>query len=171
MFDSRKYLSPEEDEHLSRLISGFDSRDKLMLGLLRKYGIRSSELLSLRGVDFSESPGLLRVTGLKGSNDREVPLFGVLLQRVRLRRLEMGADDLFFPISYNRLCEIWHLYRPCKKPLHSLRHTFAVEFYENTKDPLYLKESLGHKSLNSTLVYARVINKRLRDRRYYSGKA
>jgi len=45
---------------------------------------------------------------------------------------------------------------------HSLRHHFAMRLYKRTGDILLVKEALHHRSLASTLVYARADEERLR---------
>jgi len=39
-----------------------------------------------------------------------------------------------------------------------LRHFFATMLYHRTKDILYVKQQLGHKSLESTLIYTHLID-------------
>ncbi len=45
---------------------------------------------------------------------------------------------------------------------HSLRHRFALALYGRTGDVLLVKEALHHRSITSTLVYARADEERLR---------
>ena len=45
---------------------------------------------------------------------------------------------------------------------HSLRHTFATELYRRTRDLGLVQAALGHASITSTMVYARVDEERLR---------
>ncbi len=45
---------------------------------------------------------------------------------------------------------------------HSLRHRFAMAMYARTQDVLLVKEALHHRSITSTLVYARADETRLR---------
>ena len=45
---------------------------------------------------------------------------------------------------------------------HSLRHSFATALYRRTKDIFLVKEALRHRNIESTLVYARVNESRLR---------
>jgi hypothetical protein len=42
--------------------------------------------------------------------------------------------------------------------LYDLRHYFATMLYYRTKDILLVKEKLGHKSINNTLVYTHLVN-------------
>ncbi len=45
---------------------------------------------------------------------------------------------------------------------HGLRHAFAMGLYARTGDVLVVKEALGHRSIASTMVYARPREERLR---------
>lgn len=171
MLDSTKYLTLKEDVRLQELLCRFECRDTLMLRLLRKYGMRGSELLGLRKCDFDAFEGLIRIRGLKGSNDREFPLTLEFTNRLRRMSFDLQDEDRIFPLSYKRLGEIWRMYRQCKKPLHSLRHTCAVEMYRRTKDIMFVKNNLGHKALSSTLIYQAQVNSDAANRKYFCGKA
>ena len=65
----------------------------------------------------------------------------------------MKDDEQIFKITYIRFYQIWKDYRPCNKGIHSLRHTFALNLYKKTKDIRIVQQALGHRSLNSTLIY------------------
>jgi len=153
MFDSSKYLSSEEDAYLAEMLGRIQSRDTLMLSLLRRYGMRASELLGIQRCHLYEGKRSIRVHGLKGSLPREFQLTGELFSRVSSLAVGLESEQRIFPISYNRLGEIWRFYRPCKKPLHCLRHTMAVELYQRSKDIQLVQQVLGHKSLTSTMTY------------------
>jgi site-specific recombinase XerD len=45
---------------------------------------------------------------------------------------------------------------------HGLRHSFATNLYRETGDVLLVREALGHRSIASTVVYARPEAARLR---------
>jgi integrase/recombinase XerC len=45
---------------------------------------------------------------------------------------------------------------------HSWRHSFALDLYERTGDVLVVQAALGHRAINSTLVYARASAERVR---------
>ena len=42
--------------------------------------------------------------------------------------------------------------------LYDFRHYFATMLYEKTKDILYVKQQMGHKKLDSTMVYTHLLN-------------
>lgn len=153
IMNAGKFLSDAEDEHLNALLSKDQSRDGLMLTVLRVCGMRPNELLRLRRCDlFPEKPSIL-VHGSKNSNDRELPIRRDLFERLEAQAAGKDFDARIFDISYNRLGEIWRFYRPCKKPLKSLRHTLADRTYRKTKDIRIVQQTLGHKSITSTMIY------------------
>ncbi len=45
---------------------------------------------------------------------------------------------------------------------HTLRHSFATRLYQQTGDLLLVKEALKHRSITSTILYARADHVRLR---------
>ena len=91
------------------------------------------------------------IRGIKGSNDREIPLPKWLFREL----LNLTPEGVrIFPISYNRLRQIWQLYRPVPKKFHSLRHTFAIRLYRKTKDIRLVQVALGHRNITNTMIYA-----------------
>jgi len=66
----------------------------------------------------------------------------------------LPSSGSLFPISYHRLYQIWHQYRPVAKKFHSLRHTFAIRLYRKTKDLRLVQVALGHRNITNTMIYA-----------------
>lgn len=150
MFNKSKYLSIEEQESLRRTLK--DTRDDLLIELALATGARASELLLLTKSDINTTDGTLHIKGLKRSYDREMPIEDTLFNKLCTYAQNLDGDKLF-SISYKRLFQIWQWYRPCNKKFHSLRHTFAIELYKRSRDIKLVQVALGHKSINTTLVY------------------
>lgn len=148
-----KYLLDDEYRRLEDITTRFmatNERDCLLLKLAMATGARASEILAVRKCDLVDNSVYIR--GLKGSNDRELPLKRPLYQK--LQRYASKVDgELLFPIGYRHFCHIWHTYRPAKKKLHSIRHTFALRIFKRTKNIHLVKTALGHKSLLNTQIY------------------
>lgn len=147
-----KYLLPFEVERLRSILQSFQSKDVrncLLIELGLSTGARATELLNLQLSDLNEADESVFIHGIKGSNDREIPLKSDLFRRLR----SLGTQRLF-PITYPRLYQIWDLYRPVPKKFHSLRHTFAIELYTRTKDIRLLQVALGHRNITNTMIYA-----------------
>lgn len=166
--DSSKFLLPDEIERLTAILTKFrgtNARDCLLIELALKSGARASELIKnrnangketgIRKQDLNPSFKTVHIRGLKGSSDRDIGLNPDLY--ARLEKYAQTVDDEFlFEISYQRLDQLWSMYRPVKKRFHALRHTFAVELYRKTKDVLLLKRALGHKNIRNTMVYTEI---------------
>lgn len=60
------------------------------------------------------------------------------------------------------LKEIAKLYELSPKlSIHKARHTFAVQYLNSGGDVYDLKELMGHDSIKSTMVYAKITNHRI----------
>ena len=58
----------------------------------------------------------------------------------------------------NRLANRLHEPELKNYRLYDLRHYFATMLYHKTKDILYVKEQLGHRRLETTLIYTHLID-------------
>ena len=149
-----KYLLPPEVERLEYLLKSHlnsDPRNTTLLFMALYTGARATELLNVKSRDLDPYEETVFIKGLKGSNDREIPLPKWLFNKTQ--QLDRG-QELLFSISYSRLRQIWELYRPVTKKFHSLRHTFAIRLYKKTRDLRLVQVALGHRSITNTMVYA-----------------
>lgn len=152
--NKNKYLLDPEKERLTHLLKSHlagDKRNCVLLFLALHTGARAMELLQTRQEDINEYEESLYIRGIKGSNDRELPLPSWLFRELLKVRAE---SEKVFPISYNRLRQVWELYRPVPKKFHSLRHTFAINLYKKTKDLRLVQVALGHRNITNTMIYA-----------------
>ena len=127
-------------------------RDALLILLGLRTGARASELLLLRRQFFSPNDEMIFVQGIKGSEDRELPLPKWLARATEIH-LRKSENEYLFPITYSRLHQIWEQYRPVNKKFHALRHTFALKIYLETRDVRLVQRALGHRNINNTLIY------------------
>jgi len=158
-----KYLTPIECVELEQNIEKkmtqqtkdahpIEYRNAIILELLYRTGMRSSEMLLLRPMDLYSDTQSIQVATVKGGKDREIPIQPDLFNK--LKSLATGPqDECIFKIGHRNMLEVWGKFRPVKKKLHSLRHTYAYNLYKRTKDLLLCKRALGHRSINSTMVY------------------
>ncbi len=154
MLTSNKYLSDAELAHLDMVLAKEDTPATLMLRLLADYGMRTSELLILRPCDLNDEAQSIFITPTKSSNPRELPIKPDIYVRLRREADKCVTDEMrIFEMSRVTLFRIWHWWRPCEKPLHSLRHTCAVNLYKRTRDIKLVQKVLGHKSISNTMIY------------------
>ena len=154
-FSKEKYLTDSQVKELERVLNKFKDRDIrncTMLWVLLYTGGRAQEVLNLTVKDFCPIEETITIHGLKKSNNREIPIPKWLAKRVS--ELQPSEDGRLFPIAYTRLRDIWVLYRPVPKKLHSLRHTAAIRILRKTKDMAIVKAVLGHRSWSNTFIYA-----------------
>lgn len=154
--NKNKYLlEPEVDrlEHILKSFQNKDARNCTLLWTCLHTGARAQEVLNIRLEDLNAYDETVFIRGLKGSNDRELPVPGWLFQKLVQETPRANGAQLF-PITYNRLRQIWDFYRPVHKKLHALRHTFAIRLYKKTKDLRLVQVALGHRNITNTMVYA-----------------
>lgn len=154
--NKNKYLLEPELEKLNSLLDSHmdsDMRNCLLLKLALKTGARAQELLNLKKIDINNYEKSILIHGIKGSNDREIPIKADVF--FQLKKYAEGIESQsLFPISYSRLRQIWEFYRPVPKKFHCLRHTFAIQVYKKTKDIRLLQVALGHRNVMNTMIYA-----------------
>lgn len=154
--NKNKYLLEPEVQSLEYLLKRHwenDLRNCLLITLGLKTGARAQELLNLQRIDINSYDQTVFIRGIKGSNDREIPIRNEVFSKLQSWML-INKGNKLFDFSYHRLYQIWDLYRPCEKKFHSLRHTFAIELYKKTKDLRLVQVALGHRNINNTMVYA-----------------
>jgi integrase/recombinase XerD len=165
--DVRRLLNAE-DMHTNK---GY--RDRIILEILYDTGIRRAEVSDIRTRDIDLDAGYILIHG-KGNKDRVVPLSKRVCEMTRSYVLAVrpcfidGADPGYLILSYQgkRMGErsVWKTVRHYahtagiknKVSTHTLRHTCATHMLRNGAPVRHLQEMLGHESLDSTQIYARV---------------
>jgi site-specific recombinase XerC len=175
--------NPLHPRDIGAVIAGYEkgcalrARDAALLELLYGAGLRVSEAVGVTAADFDLDRGLVTVLG-KGGKERVVPCGGTAAEAIAgylgLReRLSPRTDRLFLnrsggPLtdrSVNRLVKRYAERAGIGRSVspHSLRHSFATHLLEAGVDLRLIQEMLGHASLDTTAVYARVAVERWRD--------
>jgi integrase len=122
------------------------------------------ELLKWIDIDFEQR--LVRITPEKGSNPRILPLSLKLMDM--LRSLPKNTETVFgvnanlmrrnFGKQRKRITAKLKNSRLTQITFHTFRHWKATMEYYKTRDILHVKYILGHKSLNSTMLYTQLIS-------------
>jgi len=123
-------------------------------------GLRKQELLNLKLSDFNLSKVTIRDG--KGGQDR-VLTCNEQLTTILERYINLYAPQANEPLFNITAGQISYFFRDIlrkakiNKPAtpHDLRHTAAVNMYNSGVDILAIQRFLGHKSINSTLVYTK----------------
>jgi len=157
------------ESEVRRLLEAAENLQQLaILMTLYSAGLRLSELIHLRVKDIDSIKMLIRVCHGKGGKDRNVLLSPTLLEVLRRyfrsyrpqtwlfygRTPEQPIHDQTVQRMVRRLCDRAGL-RQGVTP-HTLRHSFATHLLEQGTEVPYIQELLGHKSIKTTMLYARV---------------
>jgi len=147
-------------------------RDHGMFALMLATGIRLGSAVALGVEDVDLEGGELYLRTMKA--DRRERVFLGKGIRDHLRRFIGGrtAGPLFVGIHGRRLSPR-HVQRRFRQwvekagigrasSTHCLRHSLATSLYRRTRDLLLVQQALRHRSITSTLVYARLDASRLR---------
>jgi integrase len=163
-------------EQVNKLIAHSSRKYALIYSILRDTGLRPIELhkLTLREIDLDS--GSVYPETAKNGRARALKLKTETLAMLRsyITKHGFSLDERMFPntdiMSHifirtrNRLAK--RLCEPELKKfrLYDLRHYYATMLYHKTKDILLVKEKLGHKRLETTLIYTHLID--FRDQEY-----
>ena len=136
------------------------TRDRLMVELLLRTGLRESELLSLTPESLEEdrSALFLRVVG-KGAKERRVPVVSKdLVRSLRKHAKDISPGELLFDMSDRNLRKMVAAVGKragLSKPLHphALRHTAATIALRRGANIETIRRILGHESLATTQRY------------------
>ena len=146
-------------------------RDRTILELLYSTGIRKSELMNLKLEDVDYEGGYLRVNQGKGNKDRVTPIGRIACQYLEtyikgIRPLILNAKTnphLFLSLKGNALSknalgqmiEKYAKQSGIEKQIttHTFRRSCATAMIKNKANPMYVKDLLGHSSLESIQAY------------------
>jgi type 1 fimbriae regulatory protein FimB len=167
-----KYLTQEETQRLFAKIR--DRRDRALFKLMYDFGLRASEVGKLDLKDLDLARGRIWIHRLKGGVSGEYPLFRESLRLLRLylqQRNNHLYPTLFLsrnknPVSRLRIDFLFKRYaKKAKLPLdkhhaHALRHSITVHMLDAGQNQEGVKDRLGHKSIKSTDVYAKISSRK-----------
>lgn len=155
---------PIGDMALREAFMKANGQERLMLLLGADAGLRRGEMAAVHSADVSETAGRysLLVHG-KGGRERIVPV------TQRLAASVLQAHGYVFPGRFGGHVEASYISRHLKRILpkgysaHSLRHRYATRAYQTSHDIYAVAALLGHKSVETTQVYAQLDDTHLRD--------
>lgn len=164
---SREHLTPDEAERVIAAAGGSGrhrGRDRTLLTLMYRHGLRVSEAVSLRWDQVDLKAGLLHVNRLKNGVPSTHPLRGPELRRLRqLRRDYPDGPYLFVserggPMTASnvrklvtRAGEAAGLGFPVHP--HMFRHACGYKLANDGHDTRALQHYLGHKNISHTVRY------------------
>ena len=182
------YLTVEEMTLLLKSINtstDYGYRDYMIILLMYESAIRVSELIDVKLIDFRFSkPYSVKIIG-KGNKQRYVPLSENFVDKFKeylkapLNKDLLQSDYLFTNHSKEKLTragigyilekyvsksreENPNLFKDNVTP-HTIRHTKAMHLLQDNVNLIYIRDILGHSSIQTTEVYARADSAKLRE--------
>jgi len=169
-------------DEVTRLIAAAPNlKSQTALSVAYATGLRVSEVVSLKISDIDSKRMTLRVEQGKGRKDRYAMLPPVLLERLRAwwrlahAQGKMLPGGWLFPgmnpvepLTARQLNRAIHSAAETagidkRVSMHTLRHSFATHLLEQKVDIRLIQVMLGHKKLETTVVYTHVATEILRE--------
>jgi integrase/recombinase XerD len=169
-------LTDHEQEKLLEVLDGGESyearRDAALVRTMLGTGLRLSSALALRVEDLDLVSREVTIRSAKGDRPDRLPISREVTRVLADWVGERTEGALFCSRSGWSLCAR-HVQRRFRKAVeaagitraaspHALRRSFATRLYARTGDLGLVQAALRHRSIASTLVYARVDGERLR---------
>lgn len=158
---------PSHEEALTFISSISDLKQKAMISLLYSSGLRVGEVCSLKYSDIERANMRIHIRHSKNRSDRYAILSTHALDILTKYWFAFGKPtNWLFPSQRDKdkPCSTYNVMRWIEQhetelgwehrlTCHSFRHAFGTHLYENGTDLLTIKHLMGHKSLDSTLIY------------------
>ena len=144
-------------------------KHRVLLGLTYAAGLRLFEVAALRLSDIDRVRKTVFVEQGKNGKSRYVPIDSHIIRGLDTYISACHPKHYLFngqqkgnPMSKRGIQHIMRQTLKCssiQKPatLHTLRHTYATHFLEDTGDLFSLKENLGHARIDTTLIYVHIV--------------
>ncbi|PVX26618.1 MAG: hypothetical protein CW691_00805, partial [Candidatus Bathyarchaeum sp.] len=157
-------------EEITALVSDAGKKYSLILSIMKDTGMRPIEIerTNLKWLDLNR--GTINVETAKHGNGRSLKLKDHTLAMLKeyIGSNTFNLNDNIFPkvktmrrvFTTLRTRTANKLKRPeiRKISMYSFRHYFATMLYHKTKDILLVKQQLGHKRIENTLIYTHIVN-------------
>ena len=169
-------MAPEDQERLLATLAAakdFEAeRDHLFFNLMLASGVRLGSALALQVPDIDLARAEITLRSMKGDCPESLPIGKAIRDHLARYLATRSIGPVFTrrdghpltPRHVERRFREWLRRAGITRPAspHSLRHAFAMGLYQRTGDVLLVKAALRHRSITSTLVYARADANQLR---------
>jgi integrase len=156
---------------LDMLIANSGRIMSIKLTLSKETGLRPVEVCNLKVKDIDLEQRIVYPTTAKHGASRALKISNSLMEMLRTHicehklnpndKLFKGDSDNYgkhYRLHRNQLAE--RLHKPELKfiRLYDFRHYFATRLYAKTKDILFVKQQMGHKKIETTLIYTQLLH-------------
>lgn len=169
-----KALRDDEQKRLLAVLAAATGpeaeRDRMLVELLLGTGIRIGSAVALDIEDLDLHHGELTLRTTKNNRPTTAVLPTAIAEKLKAFLGSRTAGPVFMANDHRvsirnvqrRIAHWLHAAQITGRSTHALRHTFATKVYQSTGDLQVTQAALGHASIASTVVYARVDRARVR---------
>ncbi len=142
----------------------------IKLSLSKETGLRPIEVCNLKVKDIDLQQRIVYPTTAKHGSARALKISNSLTEMLRTHidkhalnptaKLFKGDSDNYgkhYRLHRNKLAERLHKPELKNIRLYDFRHYFATTLYAKTRDILFVKQQMGHKKIETTLVYTQLL--------------
>ncbi|MCB9178973.1 MAG: site-specific integrase [Flavobacteriales bacterium] len=151
-----RYLQEGEEEHLLACLDSVDHMD--LVKVLVDTGLRLGEALALNDKDVDWLNETVTVKEAKNGQRRAIPMTSrvrsILVRRRPFVSIFTEVKSWQFHRAWNAAKKAMNLEHDEEFVPHCLRHTFASRLVQRGAGLQIVKELLGHKRIENTLIYA-----------------
>ncbi len=166
-----KHIKVPTKEKIEMLIAHAGKKMSLKLQLSMETGLRPIELANLTLKDIDLDQKLIYPTTAKHGKSRTLKISNTLTAMLKehVTKYNLQPNDKLFKITartYSKMFRITRntladkLHDPTLKTirLYDLRHWFATNLFRKTNNILIVKEQLGHRQIENTMIYTHLLN-------------
>ncbi len=140
------------------------------MSLMLHCGLRLSEVTNLRPGSINLTKGKLRVVSGKGNKDRDLAIPEYLVDLLEAWRKVRPKGNYFFSTLEGKKLSDRYIQQIVSRSAHkagiinkkisphTFRHSYATQYYKQTKDIETLKRILGHTNIGTTTIYITLAN-------------
>jgi len=145
-------------------------RNIAIMKIMLNMGLRVSEITNLKPGNINLTSQKLRIVDGKGGIDRDLIIPTALIDYIKAwKDIKPKNTEYFFTTLKGNKLDRKYLLDMVKRygkrakinkviSPHTLRHTFATEWYKQTKDIETLRLILGHSDISTTQIYITLAN-------------
>jgi len=159
---SRKMPFIPLESEIDLLIHGTGKKISTALQIIKETGMRIGEVMLLRWIDIDTKRNIITLNyAEKHGNNRMFRVSTQLISRILM--IPKKSEYVFnhskisvtsnFYMARKRIAYAYNNPRLLRISFHTLRHWKATTEYHKTKDILHVKNMLGHRSIDNTLIY------------------
>lgn len=151
-----------------------NEKHKIMIASLYGSGLRVGELVQIKVKDLDFIKNRITIRKGKGRKDRIVIISKQLLPALRKMTENKDKLEYLFKPQYGKKYSkrtAQHIFSVALKKsgikkhatCHTLRHSFATHLLENGNNIVNIQKLLGHKNVNTTMIYTKLAKNNLDD--------